>query len=317
MLESLSTPLRRISIALTFSVLIHILILWLPYIQWQHTKVFLPPLTVHLELLPAQEMKAEAPTTTEVQPELVTKENTTAAQLSEKSATNTVTSMKKLEKLTSTQQFPKHLQLTFVVYKGENLLRTGTIRHQLDIQNDKYSLYAVRDVIGLTNLTVHDQVTQASRGQFGEHGFKPDTFQEVNNSADGMQQDVTFDWANHVLHATNGDDVTLPAEAQDALSFMYQLSQLSLKKEIVTLYIGNGKGLENVEMEIGRAEETETKMGPVSALHLRKIHKQGEAYFEIWLGVEFRLFPVKFRQFDSTGAMTEELILSDIRALDE
>ena len=52
-------------------------------------------------------------------------------------------------------------------------------------------------------------------------------------------------------------------------------------------------------------------------LHLRKIHAQGEAYFEIWLGLEYRLLPVKLSQVDSSGNVTEEMVISGIRAKDE
>jgi hypothetical protein len=47
------------------------------------------------------------------------------------------------------------------------------------------------------------------------------------------------------------------------------------------------------------------------------MHAQGEAYFEIWLGLEYRLLPVKFSQVDSSGKVTEEFVISGIRAADE
>ena len=53
------------------------------------------------------------------------------------------------------------------------------------------------------------------------------------------------------------------------------------------------------------------------ALHLRKIHAQCEAYFEIWLGLEYRLLPVKFRQIDSSDEVTDEFVIADIRAAEE
>jgi len=53
------------------------------------------------------------------------------------------------------------------------------------------------------------------------------------------------------------------------------------------------------------------------SLPLRKIHAQGEAYFEIWLGLEYRLLPVKFRQIDSSDEVTDEFVIADIRAAEE
>jgi hypothetical protein len=58
-------------------------------------------------------------------------------------------------------------------------------------------------------------------------------------------------------------------------------------------------------------------MGKLSTLHLRKMHARGEGYFEIWLGLEYRLLPVKFDLVDGSGNVTEELVISSIRAADE
>ena len=47
------------------------------------------------------------------------------------------------------------------------------------------------------------------------------------------------------------------------------------------------------------------------------MHARGEAYFEIWLGLEYRLLPVKFRLVDGSDNVTEEFVISGIRAADE
>jgi len=58
-------------------------------------------------------------------------------------------------------------------------------------------------------------------------------------------------------------------------------------------------------------------MGKLRALHLRKMHSRGEAYFEIWLGLEYRMLPVKFSQVDRSGNVIHEYVISDIRAADQ
>lgn len=47
------------------------------------------------------------------------------------------------------------------------------------------------------------------------------------------------------------------------------------------------------------------------------MHTQDEAYFEIWLGLEYCLLPVKFRQVGGSGGVIEEFVISGIRATDE
>lgn len=314
----LRTPYRRISIAFAFSVVIHILVLWLPYLQWQHTKMILPPLTVRLELLPPQTNKSVEEAQKDIQPELILPENFSGKHTSGKSATNTAVALKKMEKSTSTQQLPKHLLLTFVVTKGEKLLQATTVRHQLEIQKDKYILYANRQTVDLSHLTDREKLVQISKGKKGERGLQPESYHE-EIIVDGKKQDtdVNFDWNAHVLHFTNGVDLPIPPDTLDALSFMYQLSQVTLGKEIIPVTFFNGIDLEKIEIEIGRAEYIETKIGQMPALHLRKIHQPGEVYFEIWLGVDYRLLPVKFTRVDGSGEVVEQLLISDIRASDE
>jgi hypothetical protein len=314
----LFTPTRRIGFAVALSALIHAVILWLPFIHFPHSKVQLPPLTVRLELLPALEAMPEAVAQADVQPELVTQALTPGGKASGKPATNTAATLKKMEKSSVTQQFPKHVQLTFGVYRGEGVFRVGEIRHQLDIQSDRYSLIAVKQTAGLSSLVSGDQLTQFSQGKIGEHGLQPRTFKEEKTTSGSKQNvQVTFDWEKNKLHFSQGSETELPSGAQDVLSFMYQLSQLSMQQEIIPLFISNGAQLEKYEIEIGRAEEISTPFGKMSALHLRKMHLQDEAYFEIWLGLEYRLLPVKFSQVDGSGQVIEEYIISDIRAKDD
>jgi len=73
----------------------------------------------------------------------------------------------------------------------------------------------------------------------------------------------------------------------------------------------------NIRSRSARKRTSPTPIGKLRALHLRKMHTQGEAYFEIWLGLEYRLLPVKFHQVDSSGKVTEESVISGIRAADK
>jgi len=87
--------------------------------------------------------------------------------------------------------------------------------------------------------------------------------------------------------------------------------------EYFTLPVSNGTQLQQYQIEIGAKEIIDTPMGKLRALHLRKMHLDGEAYFDIWLGLEYRMLPVKFSRVDSSNNVTEEFVISDIRAADE
>lgn len=317
MIAAFSTPARRIALAIALSVLIHAAILWLPYIQLPQARVQLPPLSVRLEALPkpaeTTAMKSEP-----AKPEPVYPLTKSEVGASAKPETSAMTALNRTEASTATQQFPKHLQLRFTVYKGADGFSTGEILQQLDIRGDRYSLKSVRQNSGLASLRNSDQLIQTSRGRIVETGLQPGMFEEQQITGDGTQNfRVTFDRAAGKLRYSNGGEAALPADAQDDLSFMYQLSQLPMRGEFFPMPISDGIQLRQYQIEIGANEDMDTPLGKMHALHLREMHTRGAAYFEIWLGLEYRLLPVRFRQVDGSGDVTEEFVLSGIRAADE
>jgi hypothetical protein len=98
---------------------------------------------------------------------------------------------------------------------------------------------------------------------------------------------------------------------------MYQISQIQMNGEFFLLPVSDAAQLQQYQIEVGTKENIDTPMGKVRALHLRKMHAQGEAYFDIWLGLEYRLLPVKFSQVDDSDKVIEEYVISSFRAADK
>lgn len=312
MIAVLRTPARRITLAIALSVLIHTAIMWLPYFQWPHAKVELPPLTVRLEPLPdAGEHPAANP-----QPEKpLTRSDAGSADGRVPGTTN---EMDKTEPPASAHPFPKHLRLSFVVHSGKDGFMTGEILHQLDIRRDRYTLKSVRKTAGLTSLRNSDQLIQSSHGKIIDRGLQPHAFSEGKITKDGkLNMQATFDWGAQKLRFSNNNEITLPVDTQDMLSFMYQLSQIQMNGEFFLLPVSDAAQLQQYQIEVGTKENIDTPMGKVRALHLRKMHAQGEAYFDIWLGLEYRLLPVKFSQVDDSDKVIEEYVISSFRAADK
>jgi hypothetical protein len=310
-------PTRRIVLAIALSVLIHFVILWLPYIQFPQAKVELPPLSARLDPMPKPvELIAEKPELAKPEPALsATKSDD---NLLAKPITKAIAAMNRMEEATAPHPFPRHLQLSFTVYRNTDSFRIGEIDQQLDILGGRYILKSVRKTSGLTSLRNSDQLIQISHGKIGEHGLQPETFEEEKTTKAGKQSlQATFDREEQQLRFSNGEITSLPEDTQDILSFMYQISQLPMNGELFPLPISNGTQLQQYQIEIGAKEDIATPMGKLRTLHLRKMHAQGEAYFEIWLGLEYRLLPVKFRQVDSSDSVTEEIVISGIRSTDE
>lgn len=313
----LRTPVRRIALAILLSVLVHAVILWLPYIRLPQASVQLPPLSVRLEPLPKPaEVIPDKPGL--AKPEAVDPLAGSGDGTSNRPETRTLAAMSRTDETVATHPFPRHLQLTFAVYRDAGGLMTGEIRQQLDIHGGRYNLRSVRRTAGLASLRNSDQLIQNSRGRIVETGLQPEIFEQQDITGSGTQDlRVTFDRAAGKLRYSDRGETALPADAQDELSFMYQLSQVPMQGEFFPLPVSDATQLQQYQVEIGTKEEIATPMGRMPALHLRKMHDQGEAYFEIWLGLEYRLLPVRFRRMDGSGNMLEEFVISGIRAAEE
>lgn len=312
MTAALRTPIRRIVFAIALSALVHAAILWLPHMQLPRDKVRLPPLTARLEPLPKSVAQPAA------KPETVGQTIEPGGSPSTKPTISAADTMKEMEKSAAPPMFSRHMQLTFAVYRGADVFRVGELHHQLDIRRGRYTLKATKQTAGLTRLLNNDQLIQSSRGKIGAQGLQPEIFKEEKITSSGKRDlKAIFDWTAQKLRFSHGGDAALSTDAQDILGFMYQLSQLSMNREIIPLPVSDGTQLEQYRIEIIGAEDISTPMGKLRALHLRKMHTQNDAYFEIWLGLEYRLLPVKFRQLDGSGEVTEEFVISDMRATDE
>lgn len=317
MIASIRTPGGRIALAIVLSLFIHAAILWLPYINLPQPDVQLPPLSVRLEPLP-QPVKLLAKNKGRAMPAASKVVTSPEEGKSADSANESIAPMKKTRQSTAAQPFPKHLQLAFSVYNGSGGLITGEVHQQLDVRGDRYNLESIRQSAGLASLHNSNRIIQNSRGKITETGLQPDIFEEqLITRKDRQSMRVTFDHAAGKLLYSNGSITALPENAQDALSFLYQLAKLPMGVESFALPVSDDKQLHQYQIEIGTKEDIDTPMGKLRTLRLRQIHNAGEAYFEIWLGLEYRLLPVKFSRIDSSGAVTEEFVISSIHAADE
>ncbi|MEQ1583291.1 MAG: DUF3108 domain-containing protein [Candidatus Nitrotoga sp.] len=213
---------------------------------------------------------------------------------------------------------PKHARLKFAVYYGQDNFQIGEITHRLEISEGKYVLKAETQTTGLARLFKSYQLVQTSHGKAGDFGLQPEGYEEEQNVSSGKQKmDVAFNWTENKLHFSHGGETGLSPDAQDILSFLYQLSRLPLHNKVISIAITTSKKLEKYELEIGAEEEIITPMGKLRALPLRRLHSQGGDGMEVWLGLEYRLLPIKFRQIKRSGGMVLEVVISDIRVADE
>ncbi len=212
---------------------------------------------------------------------------------------------------------PRRAQLTFIAYKGTRF-QVGEARHKLEIDDQgRYTLQVGMNTTGIASLFKTFELNQQSTGTISAQGLRPDQFSEIKLTSKGRQElTARFDWGNRQLEFSAGNRTALPEGAQDLLSFLYQFSQMQLEA-ILPMHVSNGRKLESYQIEVDAEEEIQTRLGKLHVLPLRKIHAAGEEGLEIWLGLEYRLLPVKVRQIDRNGEIAGELVISEIRVSEE
>lgn len=317
------TSTGRIALAIALSLLVHALLLFAPMIELAPAEIPLPPLTAKLEPLPKIAAKP-APVKKRKPKPVVTEQPVVADKVANDQTVQPEAPAEPpppapaVEEAKPAHPLPRHAQLTFIAYKGTDF-QVGEMRHRLEIGDDKsYTLKVGMNTTGLASMFKTFELNQQSSGTLTAQGLHPNEFSEAKNTSKGKEAlDAKFDWEARTLSFSNGNKTALPDQTQDIISFLYQLSQSALDRGTIPMYISNGKKLERYELTVGEEEEIQTRLGKLRALPLRKVHAPGEEGLEIWLGLEYRLLPVKIRQLDRAGEIAGEMVISDIRVADE
>ena len=346
MIDLPHTPAGRIALAIALSLMVHVIVLFSPLVKLPSSETPLPILTARLEPLPKIAVKpapVEPPPKVAVKPAPARKSKPHAVPVlpdvvqlpAEDSAPEVPLvepepeaapiepepqpqAAEKAEEARPTRPLPKRAQLTFIAYKGTDF-QVGEARHLLEIGDNKnYTLKISMNTTGLASIFKTYELSQQSSGTLTAQGLRPNQYSETKNTSNGKEaHEAKFSWEEKSLLFSNGSSTPLPEQAQDIISFMYQLSQLPMDKGMIPIYISNGKKLERYELAIGEEENIHTAFGLLRALPFRKVHAYGEEGLEVWLGMEYRLLPVKIRQINRDGKIAGEMVVSEIRVSDE
>jgi hypothetical protein len=325
-------PIGRIALAIALSALVHAVALFAPLVKLPPGQVPLPPLTARLEPLPRvaarpAPLRKPKPRPTPPAPAETPPANQPAESVSTEEpqidagpriGEPDVAAVETAQEAQPAHPLPKHAQLTFVAYKGKDFA-IGEARHRLDIGDDRsYTLRVGMSTTGLASLFKTYESEQQSSGALTAHGLRPVKFSETKNTSRGREtSEANFSWEAKALSFSSGKSMQLPEQTQDIVSFLYQLSQLPLDKGTIPMHISNGRKLERYELAVGEEEMIQTGVGWLRALPLRKIRRQGEEGLDIWLGLEYRLLPVKIRMLDRSGQIAGEMVISEILVADE
>lgn len=321
--------LPRISLALTLSILLHSLLLWQwPKLDYPPHDARLPSLQAKLVPLPkisARPVTRKPAAKPSAIPETarIPAVASTPVIATEPIAASTIEESAAAALGMSAEPFshpllPKHAQLRFAVQYGSGTFKVGEVVHTLENIDGHYTLRAATQTTGLVSLFKNFHLSQTSMGAVSEQGLRPDRYLEIKTDGSSTQTSTAhFDWARHKISFNDGNEKALAEHAQDVLSLPYQLAQRPLNAEGIQIALSNGRNINQYHIALGEEGSISTAMGELRTVSLSKVHGANEEGLIIWLALEYRLLPVKILYLDKSGAVSANMLITDIRVSDE
>lgn len=203
---------------------------------------------------------------------------------------------------------PKRVEIDFQLVRGKGGTPLGKVKQAFKLEDDnRYTLHSVAEASGLVSLFVPGKFEEHSEGQVTEHGLQPLSFRQQRGS--GKSQSASFNWESHAVTMEAGDrrsSVEIVDGTQDMLSFLYQFMFVP-PLEQMRVTVANGKKLKTYVYSFEGEQKLETRMGTLRVIHIAKSSGDADEKTEVWLAADYRYLPVKIRQTDKDGTVTEQL----------
>ena len=205
---------------------------------------------------------------------------------------------------------PLQAQINFTLYKGSGGLSVGKVVHNWQVRDQAYILTSITEATGIFSFVKSGKLVQTSQGKLGPQGLEPVAYTIQRGQTDSTTETAQFDRSTHMLLITSGDNkrnVPLPEQAQDLLSFIYQLAVTAPQSGIVRMNITNARKLDRYDYQVIGEEILETPLGTLKTLRLSKVRAPNEDGVDIWLGVDYHYLPVKVKLTDKHGDSVEQV----------
>ena len=183
---------------------------------------------------------------------------------------------------------------------------TDTLR----VRAGEYELTSNAEGVGIVALLARGQsIRRESRGSIVAGGLLPRSFVEQRGA--NYRLSAQFDWPAREVVLTNAQGESsrepLVAAAQDRLSFPYQLAFVpGAPPAEFSVQVADGRHLTSYTFRLVGTETITTGLGEVKALHYTKVLAGTDTAFDIWLGIEQDLLPVRVSYADKDGARFEQ-----------
>lgn len=204
---------------------------------------------------------------------------------------------------------PERADIRYEIYKGRDGFPVGRATHTWKRSGTHYTITHVAEASGIVSLFYSGRHVQISSGEITPQGLRPDSYWVERGQSADKTDAARFDWDAMrltLVSAGNSRMVELAPGTQDLLSLSYQLAFSPHLEGGTRIHVTNGRKLESYGYRAAGEDVLETPAGQIKALHIEKVHRQGEENTEIWLATEYHYIPVKIRQTDKQGDVFEE-----------
>lgn len=197
---------------------------------------------------------------------------------------------------------PGRVEIRYAVQYGEAGFTAGEARYLWQSRDGRYSLVSTVEAKGLASLFVSGRIVQVSEGEVNDGGLQPEQY--WSQQGERRRDSARFLWGqNQLLLSGDRGSVPLPPQAQDLLSFPFQLAATVREGESdFTLSVSNGRKLQEYRFHIVGPERLELPGRSVETLHLQG-GREGSGVLDVWLERNAANLPVRVRTLDHKGKL--------------
>jgi len=215
---------------------------------------------------------------------------------------------------------PRKGRIRYIAYLGSDRFTVGKTVQTWELKGNDYKLGSVSETTGIVEFFRAQRHIYLSEGKLTARGLRPERF-FMSRTRRGRTEaaQALFDWQAGQLTLGKVPErhrEALVADAQDIVSFMYQLALAPPAPGRTRLAITNGSRFETYEIDVLEEEKIETPLGVMRTLPIRQIPRPGAESIAFWLAVDHLHLPVKIRFFDREGRPVGEQIVEEIELSD-
>jgi hypothetical protein len=180
------------------------------------------------------------------------------------------------------------------------------------VSGTAYELTSHATGVGIVALLARGQsLHRESRGTIGSTGLAPHSFLEQRG--DNYRLTADFDWSAREVVMVNAQGErsreAVNAMTQDRLSFPYLVAFMhGAPPPQFKVAVVDGRHVTDYSFRLVGTESVATGFGEQKALHYTKVLSGDDTPFDIWLGLEQQLLPIRLTYADKSGGQFEQYL---------